>query len=174
MHDSGGAEGAADDLCFEEGESHGDLGPVADSEPLARVVQKKHIKEGNKVSPGAFRGKELVDGVSMLRTSRMTREDLEKQTEVVIKSSGGELGGVMVCEAAVKLRALPDLNDKRLFCVIDDPIKNDPKLPDSPAHAIARLADPKNGGDETEVKRIKALLLGVLGKPLNLTDVSTA
>lgn len=125
------------ELCTCESESHGELGPVANAERLARLVTSpNHFRKDGRLKPGAFPPSHIkASGLSLMRIDLMA-EDFIVEVAQKIAKEGENLKGLLV-RTAGDLRSLKDDADDRLLCIVDDPVIGSPPYPDNPAHAIA-------------------------------------
>lgn len=158
------------DLCTCEASPRSDLGSVSDCERLARVVTSpRHIGKNGQLKPGVFPPSHLGAtekpgnlGLSLLRIDRLTAEETNLHAKAVADCSPDETpAGLLICDA-VKLRDLRYADsEERALCVLDDPVINDTRLPDNPAHAVIIRAGFLS--DETETLRIRGKLLDLFG-----------
>lgn len=129
-----------DALCSCENEAHGDLGPVANEETVARViVSPNHFRKGgNALKPSAFPLSHIaVSGLSLLRTDCMDGEQAHELSRAI--------AGQMLNQTAVglaklhtsELRGLRDDGDVRMLCIVDDPVAESESMPENPGHAFA-------------------------------------
>lgn len=147
------------ELCQCEVVSHGALGPVGDTERLARLVTSpNHFRRnGGGLKPGAFPLSHIKDsGVSLLRVDLMSEENITEISRKIAGLKEGEQPKGLLITTAKDLRGLKDEDENRLLCVIDDPVLNSPPAPDNPAHAIA--VSSKTRADD-EILEIQAVLL---------------
>lgn len=131
---------------------------MASGERLARVVTyPNHFRKDGSLKPGLFPKTHIeASGLSLIRADRIEGEELTRQAAAIAGTrEGEEPSGVCVCTAE-RLRGVIDHEGNRSLCVKDDPMVNDPVLPDNPAHAIAIQA---LGKDESEALRIQGELV---------------
>lgn len=146
-------------LCSCEQLSHGKDGsePVDNPERLARVVTyPNHFLRDGSVKPGVFPPKHIREsGLSLMRVDKMDEAELTKQAHAVAMCKPGEtVSGVLLGETG-RIREVLG-GSRRSLCVKDDPVMDNERLPDNPAHAIAiRSLDQ----DEPEILRIRGELV---------------
>jgi hypothetical protein len=161
--------GEAEGCCSCEGICHGGLGPVHDDEQLARVVtHPNHFRKDGTFKPGMFplthiRG----EGLSLMRSDRMDEPELTRQAHAVAGCKPGEtIRGLRTCSAR-ELRAVTD-GEGRSLCVKDDPVMDEPPLPDNPAHAITIRT---RNQDEPEILRLQGVLVDLFGPLVSISDL---
>lgn len=149
--------------------ARGELGPVDDDEDIARVVlSPAHIRKSDgKIKPGVFPPSHIKErGLSLLRITRMADAEVERQANAIAGNlPGNQPVGLLVCVAS-RVRALNDDDDRRALCLFDDPVKDDPDLPDNPAHACAVRSADQN---ELAVRKMRGQLLEIFGDPKALS-----
>lgn len=151
--------------------SHGEFGPINDSERVARVVTyPNHFRKDGGIKPGLFPPSHIRDGgLSLMRLNMMNEEELSKQAQAVAMSKPGEEPrGVRTCNASALRAIVDDEQGGRSLCVKDDPIKDDKCLPDNPAHAIAIGTRYQ---DDPEILRIRGELIEVFGELTAISDI---
>ncbi|MEE9925822.1 MAG: hypothetical protein PBV01_21040 [Brucella anthropi] len=156
------------ELCTCEGESHGDLGAVQDAERLARIVfSPNHLRKTGELKPGVFPLSHIKkSGVSLLRVDHLTRDELkERSDETASQLDGQSVHGLLVTRAT-QIRSLTE-SAHRSVCLVDDPVLNDPKLSDNPAHAIC--ISPLERSDD-QLQEIQADLLDIFSDVLSIDD----
>lgn len=149
--------------CTCEQHSHGELGVVEDGERVARVVTSpNHIRKDGTLKPGTFPKSHIAQsGLSLMRVDHMNVASIETVSEAIAGTKAGEtLKGLAMCKAE-GLRSITDEGTTdRSLCVVDDPVLDDPSMPDNPAHAIAIKSAEQ---DEAEILRIQGMLLDLFG-----------
>lgn len=158
--------------CPCEGHGHGDLGPVAGEESLARVVvSPQHIsKKDGSIKPGLFAPSHINEsGLSLMRRDHMNFEKFTEQVAAVTKKAGVAIG-IRTAKAS-DLRAEVNAAGERDLCVHDDPIMGDEHLPDNPAHAEAKVPKKFENHLDPEVLRIQGRLMDIFGPLVKLEDV---
>jgi hypothetical protein len=160
-------------LCSCEEVSHGELGPVADDERLARVVtHPNHFRKDGSFKPGMFaisdiKGNKKDGGLSLMRADHMNEAELTRQAEAVAGCKVGEtIRGIRICKAR-ELRSVADSGGARSLCVKDDPVRDDLVLPDNPAHA---LSVGSLSHDDPEALRIQGVLVKLFGPLMSIAD----
>lgn len=159
-----------DGLCSCEQVSHGDLGPVDPNERLARVVPSRHISKDGGVKTGLFPPSHIkLSGLSLMRMDKMTSEELIFHADVIAQFKTGDVvEGICVCITRL-LREIVGDDGRRSLCVVDDPVENDPSLPDNPAHAIAIRS---NSQGDDEIMRIRAELIMIFDGLTSIEEAS--
>jgi len=144
--------------CACEAESHGDLGPVADVERLARLVTSpNHFRKDGGLKPGVFPLSHIrSSGLSLMRVDHMSDAAIADISHKIASQKEGESPKGLLVRTAVQLRSLRNDVEERLLCVVDDPVLDTPPFPDNPAHAIAVSAKERS---EAEILEIQSTLL---------------
>lgn len=140
--------------CSCEEMSHGNMGPVADEERLARVLSDLHFDKRGRLKPSAFAISHLKSsGLSLVRVDRINSEELDAVARDVMKSSPStEPRGALV-GAARLLRDAEFPEGVRALCVKDDPVIDDPNgARDNPAHAISVATHEISDADVMEIR----------------------
>lgn len=135
--------------------AHGDLGLIAHDEPVARIVcDPRHIRKSDgALRPGVFPPSHIAkSGLSLLRPRHLTDDEVKMHADAIASHDPKDKAvGVIDCEAG-PIRALVEADNIRSVCLFDDPVKNDPKLPDNPAHASLIAAREMPEDDINEVR----------------------
>ncbi|MEY9560520.1 hypothetical protein [Sinorhizobium fredii] len=131
---------ADDVICPCENESHGDLGPVADEENVARViVSPNHFRKGsNALKPSAFPLSHIAtSGLSLLRTDCMDSDQAHQLSCAIAGQMQNQTAVGLAKLSTSALRGLRDDEDVRMLCVVDDPVAESESMPANPGHAFA-------------------------------------
>lgn len=156
--------------CSCETVAHGEVGLIAHDEPVARVVcDPRHIlKKGGGIKPGVFPPSHIrTKGLSLMRPNYLTPEELRAHADAIASNDPNDKAvGVIDCEAG-GIRAFVEADGTRIVCLFDDPIKDDPTLPDNPAHAslIAAKEIP-----EDDINEVRDRLLDLFSDLKRFTD----
>lgn len=125
--------------CSCENVARGELGLIKPDELVARVVcDPRHIsKKDGSIKPGVLPPSHIKErGLSLLRPNYLSEDELKMHADAI--ASHGEKDtavGVIECRAGT-IRALFEADGSRSVCLFDDPMKDDPVVPDNPAHAL--------------------------------------
>ena len=163
-------QAVASQYCSCETVAHGDLGLIKHDEPVARVVcDPRHIlKKGGGIKPGVFPPSHIsTKGLSLIRPNHLYPAALRKHADAIASNDPKDKAvGVIECEAS-NIRAFVGADGTRIVCLFDDPIENDPKLPDNPAHAslIAAKEIP-----EDDINEVRDYLLGLFSELRRFDD----
>jgi hypothetical protein len=112
-----------------------------------------------------------MSGLSLLRTDKMDEAELARQANAVAGAKPGEtVHGVALCSAEA-IRGIYDSSDRRSLCVKDDPVKDDPKLPNNPAHAVLIQAARGREEDPTEAMRLRGILIDLFSGSTPIANV---
>lgn len=134
---------------------------IVNDESVSRVVcDPRHIfKKGGGLKPGVFPPSHIrTKGLSLMRPKHLTPEELKAHADAIASNDPKDKAvGVIDCEAG-KIRALVDQDGMRIVCLFDDPVKDDPTLPDNPAHALLIAAKEI---PEEDINEIRDSLLGL-------------
>lgn len=151
--------------CSCELVSHGKLGRIEPVEMVSRVVcDPRHIRKSDgTLKPGIFPPSHIQrSGLSLLRTAHLSPEDLRRHADAVAGHDPKDRAvGTIDCPAS-KIRAIVDDEGFRWICLYDDPVKNDPKLPDNPAHATLIASREVGEDDVVEIRTRLTLAFGAL------------
>jgi len=140
------------------------LGLIQHDEPVARVVcDPRHIlKNGGGIKPGIFPPSHIAKaGLSLLRRKHLSADEIKMHADAIASHNPKDKAvGVIDCEAG-PIRALVEADGIRSVCLFDDPVKDDPRLPDNPAHAslIAAREMP-----EEDINELRDRLLDVFSE----------
>lgn len=162
---------ADEQLCACENTSHSDLGPVQNAERLGRVITSpNHVRKDGSLKPGTFPPSHInAAGLSLIRVDHLHNDALSLVAKAIaLTKAGEELKGLALCKAETLRQIRDEQNGARSLCVIDDPVKDAPPAPDNPAHAIAIKSGEQ---DETEVLRIRGLLIDIFSPPVIVAEV---
>lgn len=157
-------------FCSCELEAHGDLGSVEDSERLVRVVfNPNHIrKKDGKLKPGVFPLSHIAkSGLSLMRLEHLTPGELAAHSQNVANSSIGQSVEGLLVGRASQIRGMLDSKSCRLMCVVDDPVLNDPNIPDNIAHAISISSVVRT---DDEIQELQADLLEIFSDIVKVSD----
>ncbi len=143
------------EYCSCENVAHGDLGLIEPDELVSRVVcDPRHIsKKDGSIKPGVFPPSHIKEkGLSLMRRNHLSDDELKKHADA-IASHGPKDTAVGVIEAkAQDIRALKEEDGTRSVCLFDDPVKDDPAIPDNPAHALLIAAKEMGDDDIAEIR----------------------
>lgn len=147
------------EYCSCEAVAHGELGVIEPNESVARVVcDPRHImKSDGSVKPGVFPPSHIAKkGLSLMRPKHLTAGGLRMHADAIASHDPKDTAvGVIDCEANA-IRSLIEADGTRSVCLFDDPVIDDPVLPDNPAHALLIAA--KEIADE-DIAEIRTRLL---------------
>jgi hypothetical protein len=140
--------------CSCEDEAHGDLGPVVDSERVARLVTSpNHFRKDGGLKPGAFPLSHIkTSGVSLLRVDLMQESVITEVCVAIANLKPGERPSGVLVRKAIEVRRITDYDGNQAMCVVDDPVKDDPPAPDNEAHAIAISSKARTDEDILEIQ----------------------
>lgn len=144
-----------DPACSCEATSHSQLGPVADTETLARlVIAPMHINQRNGLpSPAAFQVTDLMErGLSVLRRDHTDDEELRRQGTKLCKNKPDRSLECVMLGSADEIRQLLDRQGQRAFCLVDDEVE------DQPTHAIIMRSSDQ---DNLEMKELRGRLMKI-------------
>ncbi len=164
---------AGEDRCPCEAVSHGKLGPVENSERLARVaLHPIHFKNSGALKPGVFPITQLMEGgLSLTRVDKIDREELEAVIADIAKAAKAAKAkfaeGVLLGRVDA-IRALLDESGGRALCATDDPVVGQVGLRDNEAHALVlRSADQA----DPEIRALRGELLTIFGRVKKTAEV---
>ena len=127
------------DYCSCEDVALSEFGLIQPEELVVRVVcDPRHIKKSDgTIKPGVIPPSHVAKkGLSLMRLGHLSEDDLRRQADAVASHDPKDTAvGVIECEAS-RIRALTGKDGTRSVCLFDDPVKDDPVLPDNPAHAL--------------------------------------
>ena len=125
------------EICSCEHVSHGEFGPVADDEELARVIMSPaHFNKNGDLKPGAFPLSHIrQSGLSLLRTNKMSKTDIIRIAHAIAPAN--QAPHSLAIAVAGEVRSIELIEGEQALCVLDDPVLDSPPYPDNPAHAIA-------------------------------------
>jgi hypothetical protein len=144
--------------------AHGVLGPVEPDEIVARVVcDPRHLTKNGSIKPGVFPPSHIAKkGLSLMRPGHLTAEGLKMHSDAVAAHDVRDTAvGVIECKASI-IRALVDADGTRSVCLFDDPVIDEPALPDNLAHALLIVAKEVPDEDVAEIRTRLLLAFGDL------------
>lgn len=143
-------------------------GCVTNEERLVRVLTDRHY-DGAKVKTSAFRLEDIIsEGVSLVRLKMVDVVEFIAVAEDVRKAAkANDVCGALVQDAGA-VRAITFDDGGRALCVFDDPVLNDPKLRDNPAHCMA--VSPREI-DKADAQEIRFHLLKLFAEAKYLNDL---
>jgi hypothetical protein len=136
---------------------------------MARVVcSPRHILATGGLKPGIIPIEHIKrSGVSLIRVDRVDCAELTKQAEAVARSLDGQTHiGVLVTSASL-IREVK-VAGRRGLCLVDDPVIDDEKIPDNPAHAIAVASTLWEEHEILEMRKVLLNLFSMLRQPAAL------
>ena len=143
------------EYCSCENVAHGDLGLIEPDELVSRVVcDPRHIyKKDGSIKPGVFPPSHIKEkGLSLMRPRHLSENELKMHADAIASHSEKDTAvGVIEGEAKV-IRALEEADGTRSVCLFDDPVKDDPLVPDNPAHALLIAAKEMGDDDIAEIR----------------------
>ena len=157
-------------VCGCESVSHGELGPVQNHEILGRVVTNpNHVRKDGSLKPGLFPTSHLMHtGLSLIRVDQLSLPVLTDVVSFIVSSMHEQTLEGLSLASAEQLRSIKDeVSGSQSLCVTENPIIDEPPEPDNPAHVIALRSSSQ---DETEIIRIKGILMDMFGKPLAVSE----
>lgn len=141
--------------CSCEAVARGEFGVVDPKETVARVVcDPRHIRKGDgSIRPGIFPPSHIATkGLSLMRPQHLTSDELKGHADAVAAHDERDTAvGVIECTAEA-IRALTQEDGIRSVCLHDDPVVDDPVLPDNPAHALLLSARELPPEDIAEIR----------------------
>ena len=154
------------EYCSCEAVALGELGLIQPDELVARVVcDPRHIKKSDgTIKPGVIPPSHVAKkGLSLMRPKHLTADELKMHANAVASHDPKDTAvGVIDCEAR-KIRALVGEDGARSVCLFDDPVKDDPVLPDNPAHVLLITSREMPAEDIAEIRtRLVTELFGDL------------
>ena len=154
--------------CSCEDVSHGNLGVVGDTERLARLLTDKHFNKSNTLKPSAFPISHIREaGLSLVRVDKVDSHELEAIAEDIRRLSGAVVNKGALLGSAAAIKKLY-YQDTRAMCVKDDPVLNDAKARDNPAHAISVAT---RRISEEDAKEIREQLLDIFSPVERLMQI---
>ena len=148
--------------CPCEAVAHGELGLIEPSESVARVVcNPRHIsKKDESIKPGVFPPSHIAKkGLSLMRLNHLSEDELKMHADAIASHDKKDTAvGVIKCDVKA-IRNLVEADGTRSVCLFDDPVKDDPVVPDNPAHALLIAAKPMS---EKQVAKVREHLLYTL------------
>lgn len=143
------------EYCSCENVAHGDLGLIEPEEMVSRVVcDPRHIsKKDGSIKPGVFPPSHIKEkGLSLMRRKFLSDGELKMHADAIASHSEKDTAvGVIEGEAKI-IRALEEADRTRSVCLFDDPVKDDPIIPDNPAHALLIAAREMGDDDIAEIR----------------------
>lgn len=153
------------EYCSCEDVALGELGLIEPDEIISRVVcDPRHIyKKDGSIKPGVFPPSHIKEkGLSLMRSKHLSEGELKMHADAIASHSEKDTAvGVIEGEAHV-IRSLEDEDGTRSVCLFDDPVKDDPAVPDNPAHALLIAAKEMGDDDIAEIRT--RLLTEVFGE----------
>lgn len=127
------------------------------------MCDPRHIlKNGGGIKPGIFPPSHIAKaGLSLLRRRHLTADEIKMHADAIASHNTKDKAvGIIDCEAG-PIRALVEADGIRSVCLFDDPVKDDARLPDNPAHAslIAAREMP-----EEDINELRDRLLDVFSQ----------
>lgn len=87
-----------------------------------------------------------------MRVDRMTPGFVEEISNAIAGQLDGQSAkGLLLCEAG-KIRSLRDSDLVQQLCVLEDPVINDPHLPDNLGHALAISSKERTSDEILEIQ----------------------
>lgn len=143
------------EYCSCENVAHGALGLIEKEELVSRVVcDPRHIsKKDGSIKPGVFPPSHIKEkGLSLMRPRYLSDEELKMHADAIASHSEKDTAvGVIEGEAQI-IRALKEADGTRSVCLFGDPVKDDPVVPDNPAHALLIAAQEMGDDDIAEIR----------------------
>ena len=151
------------------------MGRVASDERLARIVRSPRFynPKTKAIKAGIFSLSEIrKSGISLIRIDKISRDELLDAALAVTMHApeGGTLAGVGLLEAS-RIRAIICPKSERYLCVKDDPVVNQPPLPDNPAHALAEAARVLSEVEAIEIQTELKFIMGQLVEPIDIKSI---
>jgi hypothetical protein len=110
----------------------------------------------------------METGLSLTRIDKIELAELVAVVADIVGSASAESAEGVLIGHVDAIRAILDVNGKRLLCVKDDPIVGEAGFRDNEAHAVLmRSADQK----EPEMRALRSVLLTIFGEPQKIGDV---
>jgi len=143
------------EYCSCETVALGELGLIEPGELVARVVcDPRHIsKKDGTIKPGVFPPSHIAKkGLSLMRPKHLSKDELKMHADAIASHDEKDTAvGVIECEVG-DIRALVATDGTRSICLFDDPVKDDPVVPDNPAHALLIAAKEMTDEDIAEIR----------------------
>jgi hypothetical protein len=156
------------DFCSCETFAHGDLGLIEPEEPLARVVcDPRHIsRKDRSIKPGVFPPSHIAEkGLSLMRPRHLSDAELKMHADAIASHDEKDIAVGVIEGEARAIRALVEADGNRSVCLFDDPVKDDPDIPDNPAHALLVAARQMPAEDIAEIRtRLLTEVFGSLNR----------
>ena len=143
------------EYCACETVAHGELGLIESHEMVARVVcAPRHVRKDGAIKPGVFPPSHIAKkGLSLMRRNHLSDDELRMHAEAISSHDEKDTAvGFIEC-AAEPIRSLVQVDGTRSVCLCDDPVKDDPVVPDNPAHALLTAAQPMPDENIIEIRR---------------------
>ena len=141
--------------CACEAFAIGDLGPIADDEPLGRLIfSPEHIGQNGKVKVGAFPLSHIREkGLSLVRITKVSPELLHQFASALsqLGTATRTPAGYVAFETHVAREISLD-DGFRAVCVWEDPTPETDKVPRNPAHANLVANRTINPEDALEIR----------------------
>lgn len=165
----------SDAVCCEKQVSS-ELGPVADTERLARIViSPTHLRPSGGLKPSIFAvgqlSRKTSDGVSLTRLDVIEIARVREIADHIASySPTTSLHGVIVGHA-ISIRSISNVDGQRALCVQDDPVAESESTLENPAHALTGTCDRALSADDPEIERLRKKLLDQFRGPLSFDQL---
>ena len=94
-----------------------------------------------------------------MRLNHLSEDELKMHADAIASHDKRDTAvGVIKCDVKA-IRNFVEADGTRNVCLFDDPVKDDPVVPDNPAHALLIAAKPMS---EKQVVKVKEYLLYTL------------